>query len=221
MPTHKPGKLMINAVGRHRGDLLVEVSKTAGARGGTISLGRSIKSGAILQALFLADVQQDVVFTLMGDEADGVIEAVQRAAKEQPKKLGGTQLILDVSGMYLRVAPTVNIDSVETRSAKMESGFQLIWVIINQGYADDVMQAARKAGAKGGTIITARGTGTEDDVKFFGISLVPEKEMLLIVADNSATQGIVEAINATPHLCEPGGGIVFNMNVEQFTVLGK
>lgn len=103
----------------------------------------------------------------------------------------------------------------------MESGYKLIVVIVNSGYADDVMANARKAGASGGTIINAHGTGTAEDVKFFGITLVPEKEMLLIVSEQSKMRGIVEAIATVPTLSEPGGGIIFNMNVEEFILLGQ
>ena len=66
----------------------------------------------------------------------------------------------------------------------MSEGKQtLISVILNKGYADDAMAAARKAGAGGGTVINARGTAREDDAKFFGMHIVPEKEMLMISAD--------------------------------------
>ena len=98
---------------------------------------------------------------------------------------------------------------------------KMITAIVNNGYADDVMVAARKAGAAGGSILNARGTGTEEDVKFFGITLVPEKEMLLIVAANDKADGIISAINSVPHLSEPGGGIVFSLNVEQFMTIGN
>ena len=60
----------------------------------------------------------------------------------------------------------------------------LITVILNSGYADDAMAAARKAGAGGGTVIKARGTAKEGDESFFGVQIVPEKEMLLIVVDH-------------------------------------
>ena len=48
-----------------------------------------------------------------------------------------------------------------------QASHQLICVIVNAGYADDVMNAARTAGATGGTVINARGTGREEDVKLF------------------------------------------------------
>jgi nitrogen regulatory protein PII len=67
----------------------------------------------------------------------------------------------------------------------------------------------------------ARGTGTEDDVKFFGISLAPEKEMLLIVADGANAQSILEAVGRLPIFSEPGGGIMFTTPVEEFFTLGR
>jgi nitrogen regulatory protein PII len=103
----------------------------------------------------------------------------------------------------------------------MDSGYALLTVIINNGYGDDVMAVARKAGARGGTILTARGTGTAEDTKFFGITLVPEKEILMIVAQKEQVEPIVEAIQTIPTLNEPGGGIVYTMGVERFIVFGS
>lgn len=219
----KPGKLLICIVGRHRGENIMSVAKAAGARGGTITLGRSMLDNTLLRALALADIQQDVVFTLMGPETGQVVTAIREAAQKAPKKLGGEALLLDVAGMLIRLRPGAEKqDSPVTGTEnKMDSNYSLVTIIINNGFADDVMAVARKAGATGGTILNAQGTGTEEDVKFFGISLVPEKEMLLIVADRAKVQDIVEAVNAIPALCEPGGGIVYTMNVEQFIVLGR
>ena len=55
----------------------------------------------------------------------------------------------------------------------------LILTIVERGYADDVMDAAKAAGARGGTILHARGTGSKEAEKFFGIIVQPEKELIL------------------------------------------
>ena len=222
VPTFYAGKLLLSMVPRNKGDQLVAVTKTAGARGGTITPGRAVVDNKILQMLSLADTLQDIVVTVMRDEAGAVLEAVRAAYAN--KKLCGLALVLDVSGLLVRVPagaqpPAANIS--ETRREKMESGYTLLNVIVNYGYADDVMAEARKAGATGGTIMNARGTGTEEDVKFFGITLVPEKETVMIVADNSKVNDIVAAICKVPTLSEPGGGIVYTQNVEEFIVLGQ
>ena len=97
----------------------------------------------------------------------------------------------------------------------------LITVIINKGYADDAMAAARKAGAGGGTVINARGTAREDDAKFFGMHIVPEKEMLCIVVEHEKKDAVLEAIRTLPCLAEPGSGIAYCSAVSEFVMLGK
>jgi hypothetical protein len=58
-------------------------------------------------------------------------------------------------------------------------------------------------------------------VKFFGISLVPEKEMLLILAPVEKAQGILDAVRSETSLKEPGSGIAYCIDVQQFHYLGK
>ena len=220
----QPGKLLISMVGRHRGEMFVAAAKAAGARGGTIMHGRAVVDNKILQMLSLADTQQDIVFTLMRDEAPAVLTAVCAACSLKPKKLSGIALLLDVSGMLVRQSKKSQENTASdtgTRSKPMESGYVLLTAIVNHGYGDDVMAQARKAGARGGTILTARGTGTEEDVKFFGITLVPEKEVLMIVAARENVDAILDAVRTVPTLAEPGGGIVYSMNVEDFVLLGQ
>jgi nitrogen regulatory protein PII len=216
-----PGKLLISILGRKWAEEYIAVTKAAGARGGTIAYGRTFGDNSILQMLSLADVDQEVVFTLMGDEARTVVPAIMEKAMENTKKFNGLAILLPVSHMFVQARSHDSVTINGTGDAPMNSGFTLVTLIVNAGFADDVMTAARKAGATGGTILNARGTGTEEDVNFFGITLVPEKEMLLIVAEKGRVDPILKAVNATPHLSEPGGGVAFAMDVERFIVLGK
>lgn len=218
-------KMLICFVGRYRGELLVEAGKAAGARGGTLAFGTTLCNNRILQALSMADVQQDVVFTVMGTEAPAVVQAIKKAAALDPKRLSGSAVLLGAPELFIRKTPQNQDQDAQPspegkRNPKM-SGYKLITIIINAGYAIEVMVAARQAGATGGTILNARGTGTKDDMKFFSISLVPEKEMLLIVAAEDKVKDIVAAVGNVPKLCEPGGGILFNINVEEFIRLGE
>jgi nitrogen regulatory protein PII len=229
------GKLLLSFVGRHSGELLVQVTKKAGARGGTLGMGRAVADSRILQALSLADVMQDVIFTVMGSESEAIISALEKFNAENPKKLGGIAMMLDVSGRFAHQERENNTSGNARpeeeqpggnqaqggRNKLMDSGYALLTVIVNNGYGDDVMAVARKAGARGGTILTARGTGTAEDTRFFGITLVPEKEILMIVAQKEQVDPIVAAIQTIPTLNEPGGGIVYTMAVERFILLGN
>lgn len=98
---------------------------------------------------------------------------------------------------------------------------ELIVCIINNGYSDLVMGAAKKAGAMGGTILHARGTGNADIEKFFGISISPEKEMVLIVIDDDIKDKVVSEIYKDAGLDTKGQGIVFTVPVDDFVATKK
>lgn len=92
--------------------------------------------------------------------------------------------------------------------------FDLIITIVNRGFADDVVDAARSAGAEGGTIMYGRGTGVHEHVKFFGITIEPEKEVVLILILSEKKQAVMEAICNKAGLLTPGKGISFSMPVD-------
>lgn len=100
------------------------------------------------------------------------------------------------------------------------SGTKLICVIVNDGYAEDAMAAARSKGAKGGTIIKARGTANVNDAQFFGVHLSPEKEMLLIVVEEANYESVFNAIREMPCFENKGSGVAFAIPTSAFTTLG-
>lgn len=90
---------------------------------------------------------------------------------------------------------------------------ELILVITNRGYVDLVMDAARKAGAPGGTVIHARGTGVGDSEKFFGVTVGAEKEMIFIVTDKSRRDKIMQAIMKDAGNDSPAASTLFSLPV--------
>jgi nitrogen regulatory protein PII len=89
----------------------------------------------------------------------------------------------------------------------------LIVTIVNRGYADLVIDAARGAGARGGTVLYARGTGIHETEKFMNISIQPEKEMVLTLVRKGAVKGITHAILIAAGLSTKGRGISFTLPV--------
>ena len=92
----------------------------------------------------------------------------------------------------------------------------LITFIVSHGEAGDIMTAAREAGARGGTIVEAHGTFKETDVEFFGMTLVSEKEMLIIVAEKEMAKKILNATKDLPIFKTTGGGIIYTTEVTRF-----
>lgn len=92
---------------------------------------------------------------------------------------------------------------------------ELIIVILNEGYADVVMEAARNAGATGGTILHAKGTGAQKSEKFFGVSLAEEKDMIYILAPTGKKSGIMKSISRNCGTDTRVGAISFSLPVSE------
>lgn len=101
----------------------------------------------------------------------------------------------------------------------MNGPYELIVAIVNHGFEEDVMAAARAAGARGGTVFNARGTANaKDETQFLGISLHPHKEIVFILTHTETKANIMQAIKENAGLATPGAGILFTLPVE--SVLG-
>jgi len=85
--------------------------------------------------------------------------------------------------------------------------------IVNRGFADQVVDAARAAGAHGGTVFYARGTGIHEMEKFFAISIQPEKEVVLNLVKHEDTQAIMHSIVQAAGLKTEGKGLAFALPI--------
>ena len=215
------GKLLLSIVQAGLGETLVAQTKAAGARGGTILLGKGVTDNTLLHMLGLGDSEKELVLTLLAErEVEPVLETLHHFRRNK-RLVCGIAVLLDVPNILSHTMQTEeSAQTPEKRRSTMDSPHTLITCIVNKGTADEVMDAARKAGATGGTILSARGTGKEEDVKFFGVQLVPEKEMLLVLVGSGLTGKVLDAIRTVPCLSEPGSGIAFCVDVERFMTLG-
>ena len=96
----------------------------------------------------------------------------------------------------------------------MKYQHEAIFCIVNSGYSDVVMEAAKKLGARGGTVINARGTAPKDAESFFGITIQPEKEIVMILVPKKLKDGVLHALYKEVGLDTPGQGIAFSVPVE-------
>lgn len=90
---------------------------------------------------------------------------------------------------------------------------EVIFAIVDSGFAEDVMEIAKEQGARGGTIITARGVAREEAAAFFGITLHAEKEILMMVVDKDIRDNILNAIYKQMGMAKKAQGIAFSMPV--------
>lgn len=157
----------------------------------------------------------------------------QTAIREEDKNVLLKKMVLDM-GLNIPgtgIAFTIPIDSIGGESGKnflvgdkeivkneenqmeKQSDFVLIITIVDKGWTDLVMDSAREVGAKGGTVVKAKGTGA-NIAKFFGLSISSEKEMVYILSEREKRDNIMQAIMEKAGKNSQAHGIVFALPVE-------
>ena len=96
----------------------------------------------------------------------------------------------------------------------MSFSHEVIFCIVNIGYSEAVMDAAKKFGARGGTVFNARGTASLDAEKLFGIAVEPEKEIVMILVSAKHKDNILNALYDEVGLNTAGQGIAFSLPVD-------
>lgn len=96
----------------------------------------------------------------------------------------------------------------------MENKFEAILTLVNPGFSDVVMEAAREQGARGGTVINARGTADKTLEKKYGVAITPDKELILIVVNSKIKDKILDAIYKAAGLDTNGHGIAFSIPID-------
>lgn len=98
--------------------------------------------------------------------------------------------------------------------AMSQKEHDLILTIVNHGYYDRIIEAVRAAGAKGGTLLHGRGVSNEETAKFLGITIQPEKDVLLIIVSHKIKQQVMESINKAAGISTSGQGICISLPVD-------
>lgn len=98
-----------------------------------------------------------------------------------------------------------------------EKKFELVVCIVNAGYSENVMKAARSAGARGGSIVRGRGSANPESEEFFGVTIQPDKEIVLVLVSADIKDAVLKAVYKNAGLSTEGVGIVFSLPVSRTT----
>ncbi len=90
---------------------------------------------------------------------------------------------------------------------------EVVFAIVNAGFAEDVMDVAREQGVRGGTILPARGVVNESAAAFFGITLHADKEILMMVVEKTIRDKVLNAIYKEMGMAKKAKGIAFSLPV--------
>jgi nitrogen regulatory protein PII len=205
-------QLLVTIVNCGIANQIIRAAKKIGVKGATVLYGHGLSNGRFLSFLEMVDCRKEIILMIVNEMIiDDVLSTLTRDYKLNRPHHG--------------VAFTINIDNFlgtgryfyEDAQIKQggESMFNSIYIIVDRGKAEEAMEYALKAGAQGGTIINARGSGIHETSKVFSMEIEPEKEILLIIAKTDNTKAIVELVSEKLEIEKPGNGIIFVQKVNK------
>jgi len=185
------------------------------------SHGKGTASSDLYEVFGLGNNSKHVVFSLIKESA---WPAIRRGLKERfaiSNYAKGVAILVDIDSVcgvsaykFLTNTRTLaegkGVAAVENIEKKDD--YQVVMAIVNDGFTDLVMDAAKKAGARGGTILTAHGTGNTDIAKFFGVVITPEKQIVVILVPKAIKDKVIESIYKEVGINTKGQGIAFSFS---------
>ena len=221
--------LVIAIADRENTERVIETFRESNVFTTDIVLGTGTAPTEILDYLYLSPNEKAVVFGVVTNA--GLLPLLKNFKRKLYIDVPGNGIVATVplnsiggkrSLEYILDGQTLDTSVRRIRTAAAEereermyikTDFELIMVIANEGYSDIIMDAARGAGAGGGTVLKAKGTGAEYSEKFFGFSIASEKEMHLLVTPAQGRNAIMKAIMEKAGLDSKAQAIVFSLPV--------
>jgi len=217
-------RIVVTIVDRDKGDKVTRIYNEDHIHFHFICHGEGTASSEVLDILGLAETDKDVIFSMV--PACKVRDLLSKITEKMYLHKAGKGIIfsLPISGIGSIISKVVNKEVIEELEEQLKKEIDkirscikhcLIMAIVNHGCTDTVMDAAKSAGATGGTVIHARGAGYEEAANFLGISIQAEKEIVLILTSKENQSQILDAVNKAAGIKTEAKGIVFSIPVEQ------
>jgi nitrogen regulatory protein PII len=194
-----------------KGSKLFKLSNEVGAVGSTIFLGRGTVKNELLNILGILDTRKEIFLTIIDEELEHIY--YDRVVKKFNLHRPNHGIAFSIPIKYCSKIDNSKVITTPREEGVKDLDYEAIFVVVDKGVMDDVLEAAESAGSTGGTIIHGRGSGTKEKETLFNIQIEPEKEIILILSKVDKTESIVNAIKERLNLDKPGAGIIFVMDV--------
>lgn len=225
MGDKKGAKMIVSIVERGQGKAVAKMLQKQNISFHYQCSGVGTAPSDLLEILGIGSPERDILLSLASDSiADRVME--QMINDELLEKVHAKGIVFDIAVTALNQVIATLLFAAE-KSGEPDGGIRmeqsgknsLILITVNQGHTDDVMDTAKKAGARGGTVIRARWAGNEESEKVYGITVQQEKEVIAIVAAGERRKAIMEAVNEKHGLTSQAGAMLCSLGIDQMARL--
>jgi hypothetical protein len=214
--TIPPLSLLIVICDRGEGVKAAEALRGRKTSTDLLTLGKGTANSKILNYLGLGQTEKTILFSVMSytDARDALSQLEWALDLGRPGH--GIAFTIPLSGACMKEVVKV-LAGADKRggenSVEQQFEYELILAVANRGYNQEVMDAARAEKASGGTIINAKGFAPSGGETFFGMSLQPEKELIMILTPSERKSAIMKAIAEKAGPDSPAGAVTISLPV--------
>lgn len=216
-------KLLVTIVDRDRGRAAVSLYRAENLHFDYLCMGLGTANSVILDYFGLSETEKDVVLTLV--PVSRIPDIIRKCGEKLNLSRPGRGILFTIplSGINGYVPQILcrpeflrGEQDSKKEAAPMDGAvrYDLIVAVVNRGHINTVMDAARAAGARGGTALHARRVGFEDGENVLGFSLQPEKELIAILAPRAQKQDMMGAISRAAGINTEAQGLLFSLPVD-------
>lgn len=209
-------KLLVTIVERDLEDKFIKLYRRNKVEYNLVIYGIGTASSSTLQYFGLEDVRKSVILSVLprGFEYKIMSDLHNKLKVYEPG--GGIAFSININSAskYFSALYDNYKESEEKINMVSKDNYQLIIAIVEEGYVDLVMTAAKKAGANGGTLLQGKGLGSKEAIKFLGLTIEPEKDVVLLLVPKEKHNAIMTEIVKGAGLSTPGRGICFSLPVD-------
>lgn len=181
-----------------------------------VTHGVGTASPSVLDYFGLTETKKSIYFSIIPDYLNEKI--LNKINKEFNIESPGTGIAFTVpissSNKYLSTIFDKNKKIEEKNAMDNIDKYHLIVTIVLEGHLEQVMNAAKRAGATGGTVIRGRGLGNKEAVKFLGLELEPERDVVLNIVDEKIKKEVMEEITKAVGIKTKGKGICISLPID-------
>ncbi len=218
----KPPYVIVSVVERGKSGNLSPAYKSAGAFFTLKASGKGTASSEIMDILGLEDSRKDVTFSVVSEACESRLMSHFADSLRVGYGVKGIAFSIKLNAaanMLVHALGRKGNGEVKTVDDK-EKQYSLIAVSVREGYADEVMEVAKAAGVRGGTVVRAVQSDNVESERALGTGFTPERDVLLIVVERDKRNAVMDAINAESGVRSEANAVVVSLPVERLVKLG-
>lgn len=209
-------KLFVTISDKDKTDRIVRLFKRYNINYSCSINAKGTASGSLLSYFGLDDVKKNIVLSVIPCVLENKLLYLLHNKLELYKPGNGICFSLGITSAnkYLSSVYSSFKNYKEEYTVEKDKSYELIILIVSEGYATQAMDAAKRVGANGGTLINGIGLGSEEATKFLGITIEPEKDVVLILVEKDEKKKVMKEITDEVGLSHEGRGICFSIPVD-------